>query len=135
MFADDVSVNEGDGPANTSVTIRLSEASSQPVQVNYLLKAEAAIENVDFQAGSGIVVFQPGETTKQVPLNIIDDNIDEDPEGMFLTLSFPQNANISDGSAKILIFDNDPPPTISINDISVTEGNSGESSATFTVSL
>ena len=33
------------------------------------------------------------------------------------------------------ITDDDPPPTLSVNDVSVTEGNAGTTTATFTVSL
>ena len=52
-----------------------------------------------------------------------------------MNLSGPSGATIADGQGVATITDNDSPPTLSIADVSVTEGNSGTSNATFTVSL
>ena len=42
---------------------------------------------------------------------------------------------IADGQGVGTINDNDPLPTVSVNDVTVTEGNGGTVNATFTLSL
>ena len=44
-----------------------------------------------------------------------------------LNLSEPANATILDGEGLGTIMDNDELPSLSINDVTVTEGNSGQS--------
>jgi len=45
------------------------------------------------------------------------------------------NATIADSRGVVTIQENDPLPAISINDVSVSEGNSGTKTATFTLTL
>ena len=56
-------------------------------------------------------------------------------ETFFVNLSNPTNATIADGQGVGTIIDDDPLPSLSINDVTVTEGNSGTTNATFTVTL
>lgn len=138
VFVDDVTVTEGDaGTSPAEVPVRLSQPSAEIVKVAYLIKPSSATAGQDFIGGGGSVTFQPGETSKTISVPIIGDTTDEDDESFFLNLSSAVNARLSDGTARINITDNDPPPTISINDVSAAEGNSVFNSnlATFTVSL
>jgi hypothetical protein len=66
---------------------------------------------------------------------IIGDTLNEGNETFFLTLSSPNNALISDSQGIGTIVDDDPLPTLSINDTSVVEGDGGTKSAVFTVLL
>ena len=52
-----------------------------------------------------------------------------------MNLTGATNATVSDAQGLGTITNDDTQPTISINDVTVTEGNSGTSTATFTVSL
>ena len=61
--------------------------------------------------------------------------MDEANETFTVGLSNPANATIADGSGQGTITDDDAAPTLSIDDVSVTEGNAGTTTATFTVSL
>jgi|GEM_PF-3417955 len=54
-------------------------------------------------------------------------------ETFFVNLSAPTNATIADGQGIGTILDDEP--RMSINDVTVTEGNTGTVNATFTVSL
>ena len=63
------------------------------------------------------------------------DTLDEANETYLVTLSNPTNATILDGQGLGTITDDDTPPTVSVNDVTVTEGNSGNVNATFNVSL
>ena len=56
-------------------------------------------------------------------------------ETFFLNLSNPANATIADGQGVGTITNDDTTPTISVNDVSANEGNSGTSTMAFTVSL
>src|SRR5439155_9295749 len=59
----------------------------------------------------------------------------EPDETFSLHLSSPVNATLGDDDAKATIKDDDLPPTISIGNASVHEGDSGTVQATFDVSL
>ena len=63
------------------------------------------------------------------------DVLDEANETFGISLSNPGNATIGDGSGLGTITDDDAPPPLSVDDVSVTEGNAGTSTATFTASL
>ncbi|HWC32128.1 MAG TPA: Calx-beta domain-containing protein, partial [Actinomycetota bacterium] len=57
-------------------------------------------------------------------------------EIFFVDLSSPNGATIADGRGDgTIVDDDDPTPSVSIGDVTVTEGNSGTTSAVFTVSL
>ena len=63
------------------------------------------------------------------------DLVDEGTETYFLNLSNPGNATIADNQGGGTIIDDDGAPTLSVNDVTVAEGNAGSVNATFTVSL
>ena len=50
-------------------------------------------------------------------------------------MSAPSNATILDGQGQGTITNDDPVPSLSVGNVTVTEGNSGTVNATFTVSL
>ena len=136
VFADNATVTEGDtGSTNLEVPIRLSAATSQIVKVNFIVRGFQAKAGQDFTPGVGTVTFAPGETNKVATVSVLGELIDENHESLSMHLSGPLNARISDGIAKLNILDNDPPPSISINDVAATEGDSIFKSVTFTVSL
>src|SRR2546427_10482096 len=63
------------------------------------------------------------------------DLLNEANETFFVNLSNPTNAFISDGQGLGTINNDDPLPILSINNVTVMEGNSGSTNAVFTVSL
>ncbi len=136
LSVNDISVNENSGTA--TFTVSLSAASSQTVSVLYSTlvgSANAGGANTDY---NGVVnqtlTFTPGQTSKSVTINLINDSIPEGTEFFDLLLESPTNATISDSTGRATILDTDTAalPSLSVNDISVNE-NSG--TATFTVSL
>jgi hypothetical protein len=54
---------------------------------------------------------------------------------LLLNLINPSGATLADNSGTGTILDDDPLPALSINDVSVFEGNSGTVNAIFTVTL
>ncbi|WP_189346983.1 retention module-containing protein, partial [Undibacterium macrobrachii] len=97
------SVNEGVG--SVSYTISLSGPSTTPVSVNYQSSDGTALNGSDYGAVSGSVTFEPGETTKVITVNIINDSIFEGPENFNVSLSGVINATIGNGSVSTTIFD------------------------------
>ena len=66
---------------------------------------------------------------------LIGDARDEIDESFTVGLSGASNATIADDLGLGTITDDDPEPSLSIDDVTVTEGNSGTVSATFTATL
>ena len=115
-------VNESAGTA--TVQVCLSSAATQQVKVNFTTQNNTAIAGQDYTAKSGTVTFQAGQTCKNITINIIDDNNDENTENFRVKLSNPQNATIADGTGVVTITDNDDPaptPSISIGNKTVNE--------------
>ena len=130
---DPASVSES--TANATFTVTLSTASTLTVTVDYATSNGTATAGSDYQSTSGTLTFAPGETTKSIPVPIINDTMDEPSETFFVNLTNASNAVILDNQGQGTITDNDAAPTISINDTSVTEGDSGTTNATFNVTL
>lgn len=132
----DVSVTEGNtGTKTIDFTISLSTPSILTVTVDYATADGTATAGSDYQSTNGTLTFAPGETSKQVAVNIIGDTMDEPSETFFINLSNASNATILDGYGQCTIADNDSPPSLSINDASVAEGDDGTKTVDFTVSL
>ncbi len=106
-------------------------------QVNYATTGGTATAGQDYTAQSGTLVFNNGDVVKSFDIPILDDLLDENDETINLNLSFPTNGSIlvSPSSAVLTILDNDPAPTVSIDDISSPEGNQGTTQPSFRVQL
>ena len=140
-------VAEGNsGSSNMTFTVTLSPASSQNVTVNYAtangttnpaLGGGACGGTTDYISQSGILTFTAGQTTKTIDLPICGDPRDEPDETLTVTLASPTNATIAagQGTSTGTITDDDAMPTISIDNVTMNEGNSGTTSFDFTVSL
>ena len=136
LSVDNVSVAEGNsGTANATFTVTLSPASGKTVTVNYATANGTASAPADYTAKSGGLTFSAGETTKTVTVLTKGDVLDEDNETFTLDLSGAANATISDNQGVGTINDDDPLPSITVGDISVSEGDAGTQNAAFTVTL
>ena len=136
LSVNDVTVTEGNtGTVNANFTVSLNVPSGRAVTVDFATANGTAQAPADYQAGSGTVTFAAGQTTKQVTVLVNGDLLDEANETYFVNLTNPTNATISDGQGVGTITDDDAPPALSVNDVTVTEGNTGTVNANFTVSL
>jgi len=133
----------GNGAATTNAvfTIGLSQASSQPITVQYATVNGTATAGSDFTAASGTVTFAPGQTSATVSVPVTRDLVAEGTESFTLQLSNVAGATLTKSSATATIQDDDsgtpPPPTpsASIAAVAVNEGNSGATTMRFTVTL
>ena len=71
--------------------------------VNYATSNAGATAGVDYRAASGTLTFAPGETVKNVVVDITDDAAAEPAERVALNLSSPTGATISDGEGVVVI--------------------------------
>ncbi|MBI2946587.1 MAG: hypothetical protein HYY23_03010, partial [Verrucomicrobia bacterium] len=129
------SVVEGNGTTNAVFDVRLSSPSGLSVAVSFATTNGTAIADSDYRPTQASVSFSPGETNQTIRIPVIGDAIHEDNETFLVRLSLPQNATIAIGEAEATILDDDPLPTISIQDTAVGEGNSGITNAVFLLTL
>ena len=135
---DDVTVTEGNsGTTNATFGGTLSQASGRTVGVNAASADGTATQPADYTAtGSVPLSFSPGQTTKTVTVAVKGDTLDEDDETYVVNLSGASNATIADSQGTGTITDDDAPPSLAIDNVSVTEGNGpSTTNASFTVTL
>jgi len=136
LSINDVSMNEGDsGTTSFTFTVSLSAASAQTVTLNYATADGTALAPGDYQSASGGVTFMPGQLSRPVTVVVNGDTTFESDETFFVNLSGANNATIADSQGQGTIVNDDPQPSVSINDVSANEGNSGTTAFMFTVSL
>ena len=144
LSIDSPSVAEGDsGSTNLTYTVSLGAESGKQVTVGYAegtggtAKAGAVgARGTDYTAlASGTLTFAAGETSKTVTVSVTGDTTDEPDETVVVTLSGVTNASISTAAGTGTITDDDDPPELSIDSPSVSEGDSGSTNLTYTVSL
>ena len=136
-----VSKAEGNsGTSNLVFTVTLSQAAAAPVTVNYATSNLTATAGTDYVATSGTVTIPAGSTTGTFNVVVNGDTTVESDETLRVTLSgASSNATIATATATGTITNDDvaPPvvPSLSIANVSKTEGNSGTSNLVFTVTL
>ena len=131
----DYTINEN-GAFATVFVVRTG-GSSGAVTVDYSTSDGTALSAADYVTSAGTLSFADGDTVKSFDIPILDDPLDENDETVQLSLSGPTGGALVSGqsTASLTILDDDAPPTLSIDDLSVTEGNTGTTNAVFTVSL
>ena len=129
----DATVTEG---GNATLTITLSEVSSEDVTVTFATVDGSAIAGDDYSAvSSGSALIPAGSMMAPITIATLEDAMDEVNEAFNVSLTGATNATIADGTGVVTITDNDPLPSLSINDVTIVEGNSGGKTATLTVTL
>ncbi|MCK9335962.1 MAG: HYR domain-containing protein, partial [Candidatus Cloacimonetes bacterium] len=129
----DVTVNETDGSATLQVTI--SGSVDQNVDFSWSTSDGSALAASDYSAVStGTGSVNAGNTTTTISVDITDDAINEPQESFNVTISGLTNATVCDNTGIVTIVDDDD-VEMSISDVSLSEGNSGVTTFSFTVTL
>src|SRR5205823_1627632 len=90
----------------------------------------------DYTTSATSIVIPPGSTTGSITLTAVQDSLDEVDETIVVDISTVTNAVESGTQQVTATITDDDGPTISINNVSVTEGNTGQTvNANFSVSL
>ena len=116
-------------------TVQLTGASTTAVSATLTTANGTATAGADYEATTGTVTIPPGTLSVTVPVQVFGDLLDEPDETFTATLSAPSGATIGDGTATGTIVDDDPPPSLSVNDVSIVEGNLGTTAMEFKVAL
>ena len=130
------SVTEGDPPSNVvhqvQVRIRTSDHAvlASTATVGWATADGTAKAGPDYVASTGTLTFPAGSTSdgdiQTIDLTIVSDLIGEPTQAFTLNLSNPTGAILARRAHTVTILDTPTdPPGVSINDISVTEGNAG----------
>ena len=131
-----VTVTEGNaGTVTATFTVSLSALSGLTTTVNFQTTDGSATAGADYASASGTVTFAAAQLTRTINVTVNGETMFEPNETFNVNLSGAVNATIADGQGVGTITNDDLQPTISIADLSVNEGDSGTTSAGFTVSL
>ncbi|HEY9646357.1 MAG TPA: Calx-beta domain-containing protein, partial [Chroococcidiopsis sp.] len=118
-----------------TVTATLSQVSAQDVTVNLGYSGTATGAGTDYSAANSIVITA-GNLTGSTTITGVNDSLIEGNETVIVDVTSVTNATESGvQTVTAIITDDEPVPTISINDVSIAEGNAGTSNLVFTVSL
>jgi hypothetical protein len=129
--------NLPEGGGNITVVATLSSASSHVVTVDYAITDGTATLDDDYTATStaGTLTFDPGQTSKNIIVTIVNDDRDESDETVNVALSNPSNATLATPfSAVLTIEDNDAPPSVAFASAATSKGE-GSGTAEITVRL
>lgn len=128
---------------NTTVQVKLGEASTVSAAdiatISYT-NADGTTVNltnpVDIQDfldnGDSLTIAAGSTSAPPITVTVLDDNFYEVSENLVLEIDNAQNAVIGIDSATGVVTDNDAPPTISINDVTLNEQ---DGTMTFTLSV
>ncbi|MBI5388234.1 MAG: M36 family metallopeptidase [Verrucomicrobia bacterium] len=132
----DASVTEGHtGATNLVFNIRLSEPSQRDVRVAYGTSDGTATADADYTPTAGVASFPPGTTNVAVMVAVFGDRLFESNDTVFVNLSFPTNALVVREQGTGTVTNDDITPYLTIDDVTVVEGDDGLTNALFTVTL
>jgi hypothetical protein len=136
LSIDSVDLEEGDtGTTEFVFTVMLSAPYEHVVTVEYATQdGTATVADGDYQRAAGTLIFEPGETAKQIGVLVNGDGKVENNETFFVFLSNAPEAQIVVATATGTIR-NDDAASLSIDSVNLKEGNSGTTAFVFTVTL
>lgn len=118
--------SSGDESDDAQVVVTLSAPYRDAVTVDFTF-SHVDTDNGDISLANGTVTFAPGEMSKTITGNILDDTADEPSEAFTLTLSNPVNAVLGATTVHTYtILDNDVAPGVGFK----LDNSSGPESAT-----
>lgn len=123
-----------DGAPNLVYTVTLNQAAFSPISVDYTIGGTAA-NGTDYATIASPLVIPAGNTTGTITVNPTADATIEADETVTLTLAAGSGYTVGVPTSATGTVLNDDLPTLTINDVTVNEGNAGTTSFTFTVSL
>jgi hypothetical protein len=107
----DTSVKENPlGTRYVTFDVTLSAASDQTVTVHVHTAAGTATPGIDYVGRGATKTFQPGQTTQQFHVHILNDQPTGQNEQFFVNLDSPTNATIADGQAVCTIIESSGAP-------------------------
>lgn len=137
FFHDTVLAYEGVLPTARVIVTR-SHGFHGSVSAEFTISDNTAFAGLDYSDTDRLVRFQEGQSVKviEIPL-LVDPAIEDSPELAQLALTSPSGgAVLGQDAAELLIFDEDTSrPGLTIEDVALTEGQTGSKVFSFSVSL
>jgi hypothetical protein len=137
----DANVTEGDsGTTTAQVPVVLSSARSTDTFVHYATTDGTAKHGSDYTTADGTLVIPAHAVSANITVPVVGDTLYEDDETFIVTIDAPSSGvGLDDSTGTVTIVDNEPAPgelpTVSVASKSFPEGDSGTTSAPFTVTL
>ena len=95
-IGDSITAEGNTGTTNAIFNVSLSAPSGRTISVQVGTQSSTASAGVDYLAVSGQLIFNPGQTSRQIAVPIKGDTEVEPDETFFLNLSNPTGATIAD---------------------------------------
>jgi len=134
----DATIVEGDsGTRQLNFTVSLSAPATSTVAFLPSTAEGTASAGVDYLPNNWTVYIPAGQSSTTVAVDIVGDSTVEADESFNFYIDSANGVRIADGRAIGTIVNDDvpPPPSISVGDVVISEGNSGTKLATFTATL
>jgi urease beta subunit len=131
----DVAMAEGNsGVKIFTFTVKLAGRKPSNASVRYETGDSTASSPSDYGPATGSLSFASGRQ-QTVFVSVNGDTVAEPEESFDVNLSDPSGATISDPKGVGTIQDDDPMPSLATSDVTVGEGDSGTTNASFKVTL
>ena len=125
---------EGNAPGLRNVQVELSEPVAAPVGFDMFTRpGTASTRDYTDSAAIGLAIAA-GNTSLAVPVAILGETVPEADEVFTLEVANAVGASIGDGQGRVVLV-NDDLPELRIGDASVVEGNAGQVTIAFPVTL
>jgi hypothetical protein len=140
-IADATAAEGNSGQTFAAFTVSVDNGTGSDVVVGFSTAdgsgPDAALAGQDYVAQTGQLTFGPGTSQRTINVALLGDTRFENNESFVVNLTSPGQPAVvlTDSQGAGNIVNDDVPPSVSINDVAVAEGNAGTSTATFTVSL
>lgn len=137
LIINNATVLEGNaGLVEAEFTVSLSRIFDQDVSVTFSTENGTAQAGSDYDAVADTLTIPAGQPSGIIRVPVRGDLEVEQDETFFVNLLECANAIILDGQGRGIIQNDDQdPPTLSIDDVALLEGNEGLTQARFTVTL
>ncbi len=128
-------VKAGGGTSQAQFPVYLSSPSTTDVTVRYATADGSAVAGVDYRTTSGTLVIPAGQTSATINVDVLGNAALKGNLNFTVTLSNATGATIRQAAAAATIVDTATQPFVSLGDVTLLQGQSGLTPATFTVYL
>ncbi len=114
--------------SDLTLEVELSAISGKTITIDYITQqattSDAATPGDDYVHESGTLEIAPGDSSGTFDIDYVDDALDEPTERYIVKLTNPVNVTIPSAfqESSVSIWDNDAPPSITVDDATAGEG-------------
>jgi len=110
FISDDIEVEERDVVWDLSIPVSLTKASEQQIFISYASSNGSALSGQDYMSISGQLIFEPGETEKELIVTIIGNTFLEPDKYFQIEFSSGINVSLRTTSITITLLNDDTDP-------------------------